>query len=51
MDAESVNERPNDTFYMIGVNCKYRQQIKQMMDQVEHIYQNQMDITEQYASL
>lgn len=28
MDAESVNEKPNDTYSMIEVNCKYRKLIR-----------------------
>lgn len=51
MDADGVNERPNDTYYMIEINCKYRKSIKELETQVNKIYQKQMDITEQYDAL
>lgn len=38
MDADSVNEIPNDTYYMIDVSCKFRKTIKDMEMQVHHIY-------------
>ena len=34
MDADGVNERPNDTYYMIEINCKYRKGIKELETQV-----------------
>lgn len=39
MDADSVNERPNDTYSMIDVNCKYRANIKKLESQVQQIYE------------
>lgn len=51
MDADSVNEKPNDTYYMLDVNCKYRKSIKNIEAQVQSIYQKQMEVTDMYANL
>lgn len=37
-DANSVNERPSDAYYMIDINCKHRATIKTLEKEVNQIY-------------
>ena len=46
MDADTVNEIPNDTYYMININCKFRKDIRHIQQKVQEIYKKQMEVTE-----
>lgn len=45
------NSNPSDIYYMIEINCKYRQRIHDLLKDLRGVNQKRRDLEEQYAQL
>lgn len=45
------SDKPNDIYYMIGVNCKYRKRIHELLKELRNINQRRRELEDKYAAL
>lgn len=45
------NDKPNDIYYMITINCRYRKRIHEMLKELRNINQRRRELEEKYAQL
>lgn len=45
------SDKPNDIYYMITINCRYRKRIHELLKELRNINQRRRELEDKYASL
>jgi len=51
VDFSTASKQPEDIYYMLHINCKYRKRIHTMLKELRLINQKRRDLEEKYAAL
>ena len=50
-DCNTNSDKPEDMYYMLHINCRYRQRIHDLLKNLRNINQRRRDLAEKYAGL
>ena len=45
------SDKPNDIYYMITINCRYRKRIHELLKELRNINQRRRELEDKYAAL